>query len=296
VKRSFRRKWAIALFIGLLVGTTALAAGSAAGSRPQARPNVAETIKAAKQLLAQGHRRQALELLDKLRGSTKNKTTLKEIDEKRHVFAEQFMTSESFQNYQEAKGLADLNRWEDCVRGLDGLDPGDQDNVQILRLKATCQSELKKYDLASGSYRLILALVPSDSWATLGLAEAAFFEKRTADGLTALEKMEARSSADIERYTILKAKLLEQGGRLEEAADLLNKDQQDHLDHVRVLYELGMLYSRMAGHDWPARKSLSLFVTRCKRMTESELKTRHLNLILPQAQSALTTLDKKLGV
>ncbi|MBI3544461.1 MAG: hypothetical protein HY075_14410, partial [Deltaproteobacteria bacterium] len=60
--------------------------------------------------------------------------------------------------------------------------------------------------------------------------------------------------------------------------------------------ELGMLYTRLPGRDWPARKMLSLFVTRCKRMKEAELKSRKLDALLPLAQGTLAALDKKLGV
>ena len=42
-------------------------------------------------------------------------------------------------------------------------------------------------------------------------------------------------------------------GEASSAAEVLKKDQEANLEHIEVLFELGMIYSRMPGRDWPAR-------------------------------------------
>lgn len=256
----------------------------------------AQLVQQAKALMNQGNRRQAMDLLDRAANQTRVKTEIRELTAKRRLFAEQFLTAESFQSFQEARGLSRLEHWDECARELDAVGEKDRDNLLVLELRAECQMGAKQYALAEAAYKHVLSLMPADLGAALGLAEIAFTTKQSTQGLSLLEGIEPSESADVERLVILKSKLLEQAGRAEEGADLLKADQEAHLDHINVLYELGMLYSRISGRDWPARKMLSLFVTRCKRLKATELKARKLDQALPAAQATLAALDKKLGV
>lgn len=257
---------------------------------------IAALVQQAKTLLAQGDRKQALILLENARAIANNKYDQRDLVSKQNIFSEQFITADSFQNFQEAKALADAERWDECLRELDSIAEKDRDNILVLRLRADSHLALRQYDLVVKNLNLILALRPGDLSSEFQLVEVAVAQKQVVLGLNLLEKIEPLSSLDIERVTILKAKLFEQSSRALEAVELLRQDQEAHLDHVVVLFELGMLYSRISGHDWSARKMLSLFVTRCKRMKESDLKLRHLDGMLSQAQLALIALDKKLGV
>ncbi|MEW6055878.1 MAG: hypothetical protein AB1540_04615 [Bdellovibrionota bacterium] len=253
-------------------------------------------IRQAKLSMSQGNRRQAILHLDKARELGRSKVQLKEVSSRRILFAEQFVTSASFQKFQEAKGLSEVKRWDECIREIDSMEVKDQDNLLVLRLKSECQSGLNLDGPAAKSLNTILELIPADVGATYGLIELDLDQKRYDQGLSRLNGIEPASSAEMERYAILKARLLEGLARPLEAAEILKKDQETHLDHIEVLYHLGFLYTRLEGHDWPARRALSLFLTRCKRLKESELKARKLDSLLPKAQEMLDSLDKKLGV
>ena len=258
--------------------------------------SVAAMILQAKVLMAQGHRKLAIDQLDRAAVVARSRAERNELAGRRTLFLEQFLTSDSFQNFEAARSFASLERWDESLRELDAIGEKDKDNVLGMRLRAECQRALKQYAAAELTLKAVLTLVPKDIQASFELVEIAVTTKQTAPGLMLLDALEPVISVDIEHLVILKAKLLEQAERTDEAAELLREDQEAHLEHVGVIYELGMLYMRIPGRDWPARKMLSLFVTRCKRMKETELKSRHLDLFLPQAQTTLAALDKKLGV
>ncbi len=282
----------------VLVGAAnwAVAAKKKKAAAEKQMPAVAVMVLQAKTLMAQGNRKLAIELLDRAAATSKSKTERRELLARRTLFLEQFLTSESFQNFEAARSFSTLDRWDECLHELDAIGEKDKDNVLGMRLRADCQRSLKQLAAAETTLKSVLALIPNDMQASFELAELAVTTRQTAPGLALLESIEPTLSADVERYVILKAKLLEQADKIDEAAELLREDQETRLEHVGVIYELGVLYMRMPGRDWPARKMLSLFVTRCKRMKETELKSRHLDLLLPLAQTALTALDKKLGV
>jgi thioredoxin-like negative regulator of GroEL len=288
------RTWALAALIALAAVS---AEARPRGEKKEAAPSPAftEAIQRAKAALLQGSRKNAIDLLEKARGLAKTRAETRDLGEKRRLFAEQFLTSDSFQRFQEAKGHRDAGHWEECVRVLDTVNGLDQDNTLVLVLRAACQVPLKQYDAGAASLEKVLAMLPGEIPAIYSLAEIQVARKRGAEGLALLEAIPS-GAADTERQVILRARLLEIAGRETEALEALRDDQENHLDHVEVLYELGMLYSRVGGNDWPARKMLSLFVTRCKRMKESDLKTRKLDALLPEAQAALQALDQKLGV
>jgi tetratricopeptide (TPR) repeat protein len=287
----------VLLIFASVFGSSGMAQAGHRSKKSVPQPSgAAAVIQQAKVIMTQGNRAQALELLDQARKLSRSKTEQREIAIKRTLFTEQFLTSDSFQAFQEAKALAEAERWDECLRELEGIKEKDKDNLLVLRLKAEGQSTLKQYDAAAKSFMAVLALVPGDLSASFGQVELALAQKQSAQGLALLGKTEPRLSADIERLVILRAKLLEQSERVTEATDLLREDQESHLDHTLVIYELGMIYTRVGGHDWQARKMLSLFITRCKRMKEADLKSRRLEPLLLQAQTALVALDKKLGV
>lgn len=257
---------------------------------------VGAAIQKAKAILTQGKRKEAVELLDKLASEKMSKAQRAELDSKRSLFVEQFLTSDSFQRYEEAKGLAGAARADDCLRELEGVSAGDRDNIVVLRLKAACQVDSKAYDQAQKTYQAILATVPGDLSATFGSIEIDVEQKQYVKALKQAEAVEPKNSLDVEKQTLLRAKLYELTGDAARAEDVLRRDHEAHLDHIVVIFELGMLYTRMPGRDWPARKMLSLYVTRCRRMSDAELKARRFDATLQQAQSTLAALDRKLGV
>lgn len=255
-----------------------------------------EALQQAKTLMSQGQRQQAIAQLERASSLAKSKKTQNQINEKRMLFAQQFLTSESFQKYQEAKALAELKRWDECLRELSAVGTGDQNNLTILRLKHQCYFKQAQYEPALKALDLILAMVPGDMAALFERVALDYEMKNYSLAMAQLEKVQPKSSEDVERYAILKARILEKLGKPLEAAEVLKKDQETNLDHVGVLYELGMLYRRIEGSDWPARKMLSLFITRCKRLKDAELKEKGYDELLPQAQAALSEIDRKLGV
>lgn len=271
-------------FVALLTGV-ALAADPAA-----------EALQQAKSLMTQGQRMQAIAQLDRAATLAKSKKTQRQINEKRMLFAQQFLTSESFQKYQEAKGLAEVKRWDECLREISAVGAGDQNNLMILRLKHRCHAKQGQYEPALKALDAILAMVPGDMTALFDKISLDYEMKNYPQAMMQLERMQPKDSQDVERHAILKARILEKLQRPLEAIEVLKKDQETNLDHVGVLYELGMLYRRVEGNDWPARKMLSLFITRCKRLKEAELKERGYDEMLPQAQAALSEIDRKLGV
>lgn len=286
------------LVVAQLQGANAIAKAKRPVARKsdQSAAQVQQYLKEAKAALLQGNRKASLELLEQARLLSRNTSEIKEVTSKRVLFAEQFLTSEAFQAYQETKHLAERERWDECLRNINSVGEKDKDNLNVLRLRAECQMGLKQFADASRTLSEVTLVVPDDVKARLDQVEIAVLEKRTDHGFAMLGAADPKSSPDQERFVILKARLLEQAGKPEAAEELLREDQEKHLDHVTVIHELGMLYTRMAGHDWPARKFLSLFITRCKRLKEAELKARKLDLLLPQAQATLAEIDKRLGV
>ena len=80
----------------------------------------------------------AIEQLDRTKTLTKSKSDLRDLTAKRTLFTEQFLNSDSFQNFEEAKGFAAVERWNECLHELDSIGAGDQDNVLVLRQRAAC--------------------------------------------------------------------------------------------------------------------------------------------------------------
>lgn len=257
---------------------------------------VERTLRQARTAMVENQRRVALSMLDQLRSASLSKAQTREVDAKRVLFAEQFFTSESFQKFQEAKDLASFERWDDCLRVLSAAGEPDQDNLMILRLRAKCQVGAKLHDQALKTNRTILGIIPGDTSATYELVEIAIVQHQTGQGLAILDGIVPKASADVERHAILKSRLLRQLGKIEAAVELLKQDQERNVEHTEVLYELGMLYAEQGSHDWAARRLLSLFVTRCKRMTEADLKMRSYHLVMPAVQAKLAVIDRKLGV
>lgn len=281
-----------------------LSLGATAEAKPRSKSKaamlptaaVSELVQQAKVLLAQGDRQQAYARLDKARESTKSKSEHRELAAKKVLFAEQFLTSEAFSHYQRAKALFELDRWEECLRELDSVGEKDQDNLIVLRLRSQCELSFQQLAPATKTLQQILAVVPDDIPASFSLVRVALAQKDPAGASATLERISPRTSSDIEQHVILKARALEMLAKPALAAEILKEDQDEYLDHVEVIHELGMLYTRMPGHDWQARKMLSLFITRCRRMKEADLQAKKFDKLLPVAQSTLILLDKKLGV
>lgn len=257
---------------------------------------VNEALAKAKQFMAQGQRRQAVLELTRASESTKSRKKLREIEGRKALFSEQFFTSGAFQQYQEAKALAELKRWDECLRELAAVPVSDQDNMLILKLKAESQLGLKQYDAAEKTISSILVLLPDENSAQFGRVRILHEQSLFSEAMIVLQKIQARNSEETERFAIAKARILDAQKKTAEAVEVLRDDQVANLDHIEVLYELGMLHRKLPGQAWQARKTLSLFVTRCKRMNDAELKKRGFDLLLPQAQTALIEIDKQLGV
>lgn len=293
-------KIVVGIGVAVIAPMVVMAAQVAAPSKTssiKASPTVVKQLTLqSKQYMSQGDRKKAIETLNQALESSPSKQARRELQNKRVLFLEQFFNSESFQKYEASKVLYELDRSDECVRELGSVTEQDKDNLKVMHLKARCHMMLKQHDSASSLYKTILNYDSGDFQAVFGLAEIAVHEKKAAEGLALLQQVKPQASDDIEQYAILKSQLLEQSGKLQDAIEVLRLDQEAHLDHVQVLYELGMLYSRSKGNDWQARKMLSLFVTRCKRMKEEELKSRGFDAKLVQAQKMISTLDQRLGV
>ena len=277
------------LVLALLVGTPLFA-------KEKTGDVVSEALVKAKSFMAQGQRRQAVLELARVADGTKSRKKLLEIENRKTLFAEQFFTSEAFQKYQKAKALGDVKRWDECLRELSAVPASDQDNLLILRLKMQSHFGLKQYDAADKTISAVLILLPNDVLAQFGRVRLLHEQALHADALLTLQKIQPRNSEEIERFAIEKARILEAQKKTADAVEVLREDQTANLDHIEVLYELGMLYRKTPSQAWQARKTLSLFVTRCKRMSDTELKKKGFEELLPQAQAALAEIDKQLGV
>lgn len=256
-----------------------------------------ESIQLAKREMALGHRAQALSILESSASQTKNRQIQKEIQSRRILFAEQFLNAAAFQSYQEARGHSDADQWDECLKALEQVSLGDQDNVMVLRLRAICELGLKRFAAGEKTIQFGLKLLGDDVQLRLLQVEYALEQKSFPKALTLLASAETLvGEASRESFAVLKAKLLEQSGRGSDAIEVLRVDQDAHLDHIVVLYELGMMYARTSQNDWPARKALSLFLVRCRHLSTVEKRRGKIDRLVEQAQATLAAIDKKLGV
>lgn len=248
-----------------------------------------------KTLLMQGKRKEAVDELDRARSRAKSGKEAQALLEKRKIFLEQFMTAESFQRYQGSRFHSKAKRWAECLKELDLAAQGDQDNRLVMSMRALCLKGSGQPDAAIKLYNVLWQLDPGDVASAMGLAEIALEQKRFEDGLQVLQSTPPATSADVERCAIFKARLLDGAGRFRDAVETLRVDQEKYIEHVQVIFELGSLYYKKPGSDWMARKYLTLFASRCRRIGTEELKERGMETQCRQAQEWAAELDKKLG-
>lgn len=263
-------------------------------------------IQEAKELFLMSLRKASMERLDRLKSQARTKTELKRIQDQKLLFAEQFLTTKSFQEYVAAKSFAELELWGDCLKSLGEIKPDDQDNLLVLRQKAQCQRGAQQLDQAEKTLGSILELFPKDVFATLELAEIYLSKGSATKGLEVLSPLNVQTLglqtlAFQERYALVKARLLEASDQALDALEVLKKHHEEHVENVKVIFELGMLYSRLkestkqegAKNKWNARKYLSLFLSRCKRLDLNAPKNQALHKQVAQAQSLYTELEKQ---
>ncbi len=281
------------LYVFLLV---ILTTSGQAQKQNQKKLNLDTILQESKSIFTQGKRKEAILKLNEALILTKSKKQQSQILAKRTLFSEQFFTSEAFQKYELAKSFAQAARWQDCLREIELVSQTDLNNILVLRIKSLCQIKLPQMNDALKSIQEILEFFPDDFEANLNKVEISLIQRSPLNGLGILEKIEPKTSLEVERIVIFKAKLLEMLGRSSEAVDVLRKDQETYLEHIEVLYELGTLYSRISGNDWLSRKFLLLFISRCKRIPQVELKKRSFDLLIPKTQALLLEIDKRLGI
>ena len=252
-------------------------------------------IEQAKTLLTQGRRREAVELLDKTKTKARKKYEHEALTGKRKLFLRQFLTADSFEKYQRAKMYLSSDRWIDCLKEIEAIQPGDQDNKLILVLKAECETDANLPERAEKTLGIIWQEEPDDVEAALQLATLYFDRKKSENSLQVLSKINPVLSEHVERTVILRSKLYVAAEKYSEAIMVLRDDQEKNIDHIGVIYELADAYMKKPGNDWLARKYFALFVTRCKRMKPDELKRRKLEKEYLKAQEMLTALEQKLS-
>ena len=239
----------------------------------------------AKSLLFEGKRKDAVILL---KGTGRSS-----------ILAEQFITAENFQRYQDLRAFADAELWPECLKHTSLISSHDQDNVLVLRLKGHCQIRANLFDEATKTFSEILTFNGADPGALIGLASIALERRQILEGLKALEgldKSPLKSATDAQKLAIVWSRLLEEKGDFEGAIQKLTYDQEKHLDHIEVIFKLAQLYQRHPGFDWQALRYYSLFVSRCKKLLQSKIALNHLEPALLESQSALIALEKKLAV
>lgn len=255
-----------------------------------------EALSLAKKHMAEGQRKKAIERLAVVQSSSKRKQDQQAAAAKRKLFAEQFLMAMSFQQYQEAKNLLQAGRPSECIQEVDSVGAGDFDNILISKLRADCAKALFQYETAQKNFQQVLEYVPNDFEANLGLSEVFYEQKKLEQALASLQSFQGKKSDEIEKYVLLKTRVLFTLGKEGEASDLLREDIERHLDHFHVIYELADTFLKTPGADWQARKYLLLFISRCKRFQEQELQKRGLTKKLEQAQASLEKVNAKLNV
>ncbi len=253
-------------------------------------------IEQSKTLLIGGNRKAAIDLLDKYIAKTKNSKSSSALTEKRKLYLEQFITNQAFQSYQEARLLLEVERFSDCIKEIDKIPLADQDNIDVLEVKAKCFIGQKLYiDAEKILKQMLLSDVANES-AYLELIDLYILMGQTEQAFELIQKSANVSIKDQEKFTILKSKYFINTNRVKEAIDVLRADQEKNLDHIYINYELGMIYYKKTNSDWMTRKYLSLFVSRTKKLSVEELKTKGWDPLVKQSQEILDELEKKLGL
>lgn len=276
---------------GILALALVCASATPGGAAQRRTPDSRKTLAEARALLLEGRRKEAVSLLRANESTNGRRSST--------IIAEQFVTTENFQVYQEMKAFTQERLWSDCLKQVERLTPHDRGNLIILRLKSECQLGNGQNAEAQKTYYEMLELEPGDPWALMGLARMAMVKKHYDEALRLLEplaKVQLSRSEDRERLVLIRADILFETGRYNEAVQLLVADQEKNLDHMAVIYKLGELYQRRPGLEWQSRRSFALFASRYRKLANNDPRKRALEGYFADAEARIATLDKKLEV
>ncbi len=254
-----------------------------------------DKIESAKLLFAQGKRNEAITMIERIKSKTKNKNEIEELEKKKKLFFEQFLTTESYQSYQDAKLFFQADRPSECLREIEKIQKSDQDNKLVLIQKGLCLKGNQQYELAEKEFTNIYSFESNNTSAILELAENSLLQNKIEEGFSWLSKVNSTLEEDDERHTILYAKLLIASNKEKAAIEILRTDSEKHLNHFFVHYELGVLYQKQTAMEWHARKHFTLFINRCKRLNADKIKEKKSEKACKDAQDQLEIIEKKLS-
>ncbi len=207
----------------------------------------------------------ALKILDQARFNFKTQVALKELSNQKNLFSKQFLSSDSFQAYQNARGLAAVEKWQECIKELDEIKELDQDCFDVQRLRASCWLEQGYPDSAKKIYTDIAQFFPRDEEALLGLMQVSFVEKNYTQALKSAEFLDSKNEDLLEKKHILTARSLYGLGKLTEAFEVLETDVSKNKNHILSHYWLGFLYSK-ENFNIQAQKYFSLFKNKIQNL------------------------------
>ena len=215
------------------------------------------------------------------------------------ILAEQFVTAENFQRYQDMKDLAEAELWPECLKVAERVTAEDKTNLLVLRAQAHCNLRQGKASEAQSAYQAALELDPREPDALMGLSLLALEQKHPEEAARILEplvKNQPKNGAELERLALLRAEIALEGGRLDDAIALLQSHHERHIDHVETFYRLAELFQKKKGAEWMSRRTYAQFIVRYRKLPEGDVRRRRLANQFNEAQAKLATLDKKLEV
>lgn len=249
--------------------------------------DITKILSEARSLLLLGKRIDAVKLLREHENEGNTKSIL---------IAEQFVTGESFQKYQDMKAYADAELWTDCIKINSQIGLEDSDNTLVLKTLAQCQVNQGLKSEAKITYQKILQLCITDSAAIMGLAKLNMHNKEYDQALKLLEPLLKRKNINQEKLSLLRSEIHYFAGHLNEAISILQQDQEANLNHMEVLYKLGEYLQEKKNEDWQSRRAFALFISRYKRLNKTNKEKLRLEPLFIDAQARLVALDKKLEV
>ena len=184
----------------------------------------ATEIEQSKTLMIQGNRKAAIELLDKAISKLKSPKEIAALADKRKLYLDQFISSEAFQLYQEAKLMNQADRFNDCVRELDKVALADQDGKQVLILRAQCLRGQNQMNAAEKILVQLAALDATDESVILDYIDLELSMNQLENAYQLIQK--SQINKDSERFSVLKSKYFVLSNRTKEAIDVLRNDQE----------------------------------------------------------------------
>lgn len=256
---------------------------------------LARGLSESRELFTAGKRLEAVAVIDKLIAMQKNKKTLQQLADKRKLYLEQFITTESFQGYQAARVFSLAERWSDCVKQLEKITESDKNSVLVMMLNAGCRKSLGNAVEAEVLLQKLLALMPGEDRVLIELGEIYLSQGKFELAQDTLRKLSTDTRASSERYVIASARILAAQDKVKEAIEVLKTDHENRIDHILVIFELGELYLKKGANDWMARKYYTLFQSRCKRVSAEEQKSSGLEKKCLETTERISEIDKRVG-